>query len=60
MSTRWAVTPSASSSADVAKIAEYLRSGLGTQVYVVIVEECDHGFRTGYACPPRTARCFAC
>lgn len=34
---------------DVAKVAEYLRSGLATRGYVVVVEECDHGFSASYA-----------
>jgi hypothetical protein len=34
---------------DVAKVAEYLRSGLATRGYVVIVEEADHGFPDTYA-----------
>jgi hypothetical protein len=33
---------------DVAKVAEYLRTGLATRGYVVIVEECDHGFAADY------------
>jgi hypothetical protein len=34
---------------DVAKVAEYLRSGLAARGYVVVIEECDHGFPAGYA-----------
>jgi hypothetical protein len=35
--------------ADVTKVAEYLRSGLATRGYVVVVEEADHGFPPWYA-----------
>jgi len=34
---------------DVGKTAEYLRTGLARRGYVVVVEECDHGFPTDYA-----------
>jgi hypothetical protein len=35
--------------ADVSKVAEYLRGGLATRGYVVVIEECDHGFPASYA-----------
>jgi hypothetical protein len=41
--------------ADVAKVAEYLRSGLATRGYVVAVEEADHGFPATYAEQARVA-----
>ena len=31
--------------ADVAKVGEYLRSGIAERGYVVVVEECDHRLR---------------
>jgi hypothetical protein len=40
---------------DVAKVAEYLRSGLATRGYVVVVEECAHGFPATYAHDARSA-----
>lgn len=33
---------------DVAKVAHYLRSGLASHGYVVVIEECDHGFGSTY------------
>jgi hypothetical protein len=33
---------------DVTKVDEYLRSGLATRGYVVVVEECDHGLPAAY------------
>lgn len=33
---------------DVEKVAEYLRSGLATRGYVVVVEECDHRLPVAY------------
>jgi hypothetical protein len=41
--------------ADVAKVAEYLRGGLATRGYVVVVEECDHGFAANYAADTQAA-----
>lgn len=34
---------------DIVKTAEYIRSGLAGRGYVVVVEECDHGFADDYA-----------
>jgi hypothetical protein len=34
---------------DVAKVANYLRSGLAARGYVVVIEECDHSFPAAYA-----------
>jgi len=39
---------------DVAKVAEYLRSGLADRGYVVVVEECDHQFSSTYEVDART------
>lgn len=33
---------------DVEKVAEYLRSGLASRGYVVVVEECDHSFSADF------------
>jgi len=40
---------------DVAKVAEYLRSGLATRGYVMVVEEADHGFPATYTEQARAA-----
>jgi hypothetical protein len=42
-------------SADVAKVGEYLRSGLAVRGYVVVVEECDHGLPAGFTEDARQA-----
>jgi hypothetical protein len=34
--------------ADIAKVAEYLQAGIAARGYVVVVEECDHGFAADY------------
>jgi hypothetical protein len=39
---------------DVAKVAEYVRSGLADHGYVVVVEECDHGFAPSFEADART------
>ena len=38
---------------DVDKVAEYLASGLATRGFVVVIEECDHGFPANYAADAR-------
>ena len=40
---------------DVDKVAVYLRTGLSVRGYVVVVEECDHGFPAAYAADPGVA-----
>ena len=42
--------------ADVAKVAEYLNSGLAARGYVVVIEECDHSFPPTYAAEARASR----
>jgi len=39
--------------ADVAKVGEYLHAGLATRGYVLVVEECDHGFPDSYVTEQR-------
>jgi hypothetical protein len=40
---------------DVAKVGEYLSTGLAERGYVVVVEECDHRFSPSYADDARTS-----
>src|SRR3989442_1083236 len=39
---------------DIAKVAQYLESGLATFGYVVVIEECDHKFPSSYMSDART------